>query len=53
MAFETSRTFISGLNFGLFLYSDAVARMLGWFLHLTITLRVGLSLFSAKESQFS
>ena len=37
----------------LFLYSDAIARILGWFLHLAIDFRVTPSMFSAKESQFS
>ena len=63
MAFETSNTFIfvrtSSLEtklkekFALLLYSDAIARILGWFLHLAIDFRVGPSMFSAKESQFS
>ena len=63
MAFETSSIFISvrtssleikwKKKFDLFLYSDAIARILGWFLHLAIDFRVGLSMFSAKESQFS
>ena len=61
MAFETSNTFIfvrtSSLEtklkekFALLLYSDAIARILGWFLHLTIAFRVGSIMFSAKESQ--
>ena len=63
MAFETSSTFISVRTssletklkekFALFLYSDAIARILGWFLHLEMAFRVGSSIFSAKESQFS
>ena len=63
MAFETSSTFISVRTssletklkekFALFLYSDPIARILGWFLYLAIAFRVGSSMFSAKESQFS
>ena len=63
MAFETSSTFISVRTssletklkekFALFLYSDAIARILGWFLHLAIAFRVRSSIFSAKELQFS
>ena len=61
MAFETSNTFIfvrtSSLEtklkekFALLLYSDAIAGILGWFLHLAIAFRVGSIMFSAKESQ--
>ena len=61
MAFETSNTFIfvrtSSLEtklkekFAQLLYSDAIARILGWFLHLAIAFRVGSIMFSAKESQ--
>ena len=40
-------------NFALFLYSDVIARILGWFLHLVVAFRIGSSMFSAKESQFS
>ena len=44
-------------KFSLFVYSDAIARILGWFLHLAIDLaivfRVGSPMFSAKESQYS
>ena len=64
MALETSSAFIlartSSLEtklkekFALFLYSDAIARILGWFLHLTIASpfnnRVGSSMCSAKEA---
>ena len=63
MTFETSSTFISVRTssletklkekVALFLYSDAIARILGWFLHLAIAFRVGSSMFSAKESQYS
>ena len=61
MVFETSSTFISvrtssletkwNEKFAQFLYSDAVARILGWFLHLAVAFRVGSSILSAKESQ--
>ena len=40
-------------RFPQFLYSDAISRILGWFLHLAVVFRVGSSTFSAKESQFS
>ena len=63
MAFETSNTFISVRKssletklkekFALLFYSDAIARILGWFLHLVIGFSVGSSMFSAKKSQFS
>ena len=62
MAFETFTTFISVRpslelklkeKFALFLYSDAIARILGWFIYLAIVFRVGPAMFSAKESQFS
>ena len=62
MAFETFTTFISVRpslelklkeKFALFLYSDAIARILGWFLHLAIAFRVGSSMFSTRELQFS
>ena len=63
MAFDTSSTFISVRTysletklkekFALFLYFDVIAKILGWFLDLAITFRVGSSIFSAKESQFS
>ena len=63
MVFETYSTFISVRTpsletklkekFAPFLYSDAIARILGWFLHLAIVFRVGSSIFSAKESQSS
>ena len=61
MAFETSTIFISVRTslepklkekFALFLSSDAIARILGWFIYLTIVFRVGSAMFSAKESQF-
>ena len=63
MAFETSSIFISVRTssletklkekFALFLSSDAIARILGWFVHLAVAFRVGSLIFSAKESQFS
>ena len=37
----------------LFSYSDAVARILGRLLHLTVVYRVGSLMLSVKESQFS
>ena len=40
-------------KFALFLYCDPIARILGWFLHLAIALRVVSSMLSAKELQFS
>ena len=36
-------------EFALFLHSDAIARILRWFLHLAIAFGVGLSIFSVKE----
>ena len=39
-------------KFVLFLYFDAIARIIGWFLHLARAVRVGSSIFSAKESKF-
>ena len=63
MAFGTSGIFISVRmssletklkeKFALFLNSDAIARILGWFVHLAVAFRVGSLIFSAKESQFS
>ena len=63
MTFETSSIFIYirafsletklKETFALFLYSGGIAGLLGWFLHLSIAYRVGSSMFSAKESQFS
>ena len=63
MAFGTSSTFISVRtpcletklkeNFALFLYYDVIAKIHGWFIHLAIAFRVGSSIFSPKESQFS
>ena len=63
MAFETSSTFISVKTSSLetklkeklsqFIYSDAIARILGWFLHLAIAFRVGSPILSGKESQCS
>ena len=62
MAFDTSTTFISVRTsvepklkekFALFLYSDAIARILGWFVYLAIVFRVGSAMFFAKESQLS
>ena len=63
MAFETSSTFISVKTsfletelkekFAIFLHSDAIATILGWFLHLAIAYRVESSIFSPKESQSS
>ena len=63
MAFDTSSTFISARvssletvlkeKFALFLYSDIIAKILEWFLHLTTAFRVVSSMFFAKESQFS
>ena len=40
-------------HLALFSYLDTIARMLGWFLHLTIAFRIGSLIFSVKESQFS
>ena len=64
MAFETSSTFISVRRtssletkfkekFSLFVYFDAIAGVLGWFLYLAIPSRIGSSMLSAKESQYS
>ena len=63
MAFEKSSTFISVRTssletnlkekFALFLYSDDIAGIPGWFFHLAIAFRVGSAIFSAKELQFS
>ena len=62
MAFETFSTFISARTsslettlkekFALFLYSGAVARILGWFLHLAIAFRVGSSTFLPNNHNF-
>ena len=56
MAFDTSSTFIlvrtSSLetklkeNFALFLYSDVIAKILGWFFHLATAFREGSPIFS-------
>ena len=40
-------------KFALFLYSDTIAKIFGWFYHLAIAFRVGSSMFSTRESQFS
>ena len=63
MAFETWSTFISlrtssletklKKKLSLFVYSDAIVRILEWFFHLAIAFRVESSMFSAKESQCS
>ena len=63
MNLETSSAFISVRTpfletklqerLALFSYCDAIARILGWFIHLTTAFRVGSLMFSAKESQFS
>ena len=63
MACESSSIFISVKTssletefkekFALFLYSDVIARILGWFIYLAIVFTVGSAMFSAKESQFS
>ena len=63
MTFKTSSIFISVRTssletklkekFALFLYPDAIAKILGWFLYLAIAFRVGSSMFSTKELQFS
>ena len=63
MASETSSTFISVRTsslktklkerFALLVYFDAIAGILGWFLHLAIGFRVGSQMFSGKESQYS
>ena len=62
MVLETSNTFISVRTssletklkgkFALFLYSDAIARILGWFRHLAITFRIGSSKFLPKNHNF-
>ena len=39
-------------NFAQFLYSDAIARILGWFLHLAIAFRVGSSISLPKNNNF-
>ena len=63
MAFETSSTFISVRTsssetklkekFSLFVYSEAIARIFGWFLHSAIAYRIGSSMYSAKRLQYS
>ena len=40
-------------KFALFANANATDRILGWFLHLAITFRVGSLLFPATESQYS
>ena len=62
MAFETSSTFISVRTssletklkekFALFLYSDVIARILGWFLHLAIALEYNYQDFLPKNHNF-
>ena len=62
MVFEKSSAFISAgasslktklkEKLALFLFSHAIARILGWFLHLTGAFRVRSLMFSAKQSQF-
>ena len=63
MASERSSIFISVRRssletkltekFAIFVYCDDIARILGWSFHLVIAFRVGLSIFSVKESRYS
>ena len=39
-------------RFAVFLYSDAIARILRWFLHVAIAFRVGSSIFLPKNLNF-
>ena len=48
---SSSETKLTGKS-ALYLYPDTIARILGWFLHLSIAFREGSLMFSVKESQF-